>query len=87
MQRFLCTAKDEDPRAHVITVGDFIQLPPCFEKFVFEAPQVFSDYNDKFESKSKPSRARNINPDQITGFHLWRTFEIDVKLTENMLRS
>ncbi len=30
------------------------------------------------------SRVTNVNPDQITGFNLWRTFEIVVKLPENI---
>ncbi len=87
MRRFLCTAQDEDPRVHMITVGDFTQLPPCFDKFVFEAPQLVADCNDKSEPESKSSRVRIINADQVTGFHLWRTFEIVVKLTENMRHS
>ncbi len=49
MRRFLCTAQDEDPRVHMITAGDFTQLPPCFDKFVFEAPQLVTDCNDKPE--------------------------------------
>ncbi len=83
MQRFLYTCQDEDTRLHIITVRHFIQLPTCFEKFVFEALQFLPDYNDKCEPEGKSSRAININSDQITGFHLWRTFAISVKLREH----
>ncbi len=38
MTRFLCTSEDEEPRVHLITAGDFTQLPPCSENFIFEAP-------------------------------------------------
>ncbi len=48
MKRFLCTSEDEEPRVHLITAGDFTQLPPCFEKFIFEAPQFASEH---FEPK------------------------------------
>ncbi len=75
MRRFLCTAQDEDPRVHMITSGDFTQLPPCFDKFVFKAPQLVTDCNDKSELERKSFRVRSINADQITGFYLWRTFE------------
>ncbi len=53
--RFLCTAQDEDLRVHMITAGDFTQLPPCFDKFVFESPQLVTDHNDKSELERKSS--------------------------------
>ncbi len=82
MCRFPCTAPDDDPRVHIITAGDFTQLPPVFQKFVFEAPQLGVDKNENFETESKIFRRRSIDADQITGFILWRTFQIVVKLTE-----
>ncbi len=79
MKRFLCTSEDEEPRVHFITAGDFTQLPPCFEKFIFEDPQFASEH---FEPNNQISSAKRIRADHITVFHLWRTFEIVVKLTE-----
>ncbi len=56
MRRFLCTAQGEDHRVHIVAAGDLTQLPHVFEKFVFGAPQLSVDHNDKFEPESKSSR-------------------------------
>ncbi len=69
------------------TARDFNQLRPCFENFIFEAPQLVPDRNKQGEHhdlENRISRARTVSAEQITGFHLWRTFEIVVKLAKNM---
>ncbi len=38
LQNFLCARVEADPRIQVLTAGEFTQLPPYFEKYLFEAP-------------------------------------------------
>ncbi len=43
LQKFLCTPVEADPRIHVLTDGECTQLPPYFEKYLFEAPAFLVD--------------------------------------------
>ena len=38
LRKLLNTPKDEEPRIHIVTLGDFAQLPPVKQKFVFSSP-------------------------------------------------
>ncbi len=53
LRQFLCTIHEEDLRIHIITAGDFTQLPPCFAKFVFKAPQVLPNNITKVDRTKK----------------------------------
>ncbi len=86
MGKFLCKGEDEEPRLHLITAGDFTQLSLFFQKFILQTRQLVPGCNkqeDLYAQENRISRGRTISAEQITGFHLWRIFEI-VTLTENM---
>ena len=40
LRKLLGTPKEEDPRIHIVTLGDFAQLPPVKQKFVFSSPDL-----------------------------------------------
>ncbi len=91
LRKFLSTPLGTDPRIHVLTAGDFAQLSPCFEKYLFEAPalSLYSDgdglrKNLERHSISRYSARKILRSEKITSFHLWRTFDAVVKLEENM---
>ncbi len=78
-RQFLTTPFDVEPRIHVLTAGDFAQLPPVFEKYLFEYPAELRNENTELENitddtirKALSPSITNVNAYNITAFHLWK---------------
>ncbi len=48
---------EEEPRIHMITAGDFTQLPLCFEKYLFEYAATYRKEKDELEEGTKRERS------------------------------
>ena len=38
LRKLLGTHPEDEPRVHIVTAGDFPQLPPCFAGYIFDKP-------------------------------------------------
>ena len=97
MRKLLATNPTEQLRVHIVTAGDFLQLPPCFGGYIFEEPHLYVKSEKTRESmtetedtvkpenlNAKTATVRSANAVNTNAFQLWRTFDVVIRLDQNM---